>query len=326
MIQLRIILIIFILIFFFFLISRHYLLKIDLVYTWVDGSDINIIKKKKIHNNSIDEEVRHFNIDELKYSLRSVDKYLKWINNIYIVVDDDQILPNWLNTNTVKIIRHRDIFNKKDLPTFNSHSIESNIYKIKGLSEYYLYMNDDLFLTNKIHKSMFINKLLVMNYFVKGSCYFDLDTISEVNNGYFSAWNNTQKLMQKYITNSCQWHQMIILKKSNFKDIKKKYLNEFKQTSSSKFRSNSDIVPNGMAYQYGLYLGDYKQHNQFPNLYIDLNSDIDDIMRNIYILENNKIFFLCINNASEYNNKTDIILKYLNKEFNIKSKYELLNS
>jgi len=321
MIELRYIFIIIILIIILFYIIRFNLLKIDIVYTWVDGSDPNIItKKKKFKIN--EENVRQFNIDELKYSLRSVNKYMKWINNIYIVVDDDQRLPSWLNINKVKIIRHSDIFDINDLPTFNSHSIESNIYKIKGLSEYYLYMNDDLFITNYTYKSMFIDNFLIMNYFKKGKCIFNLENIKEVNNGYFGAWNKTQNLVNKFTKPSCQWHQIIMLKKGNFVDIKKKYFNEFKNTSSSKFRSNDDIVPNGLAYQYGLYNGDYRLHNHYLNMYIDLNSNIDDILYNVKILENKNITFLCINNSSEYNNKTDIILNFLNNKFNIKSIYE----
>ena len=40
----------------------------------------------------------------------------------------------------------KEIFDDpEDLPTFNSHAIEHNIYKIKGLSERFLYMNDDFF-------------------------------------------------------------------------------------------------------------------------------------------------------------------------------------
>jgi len=322
MIELRYILIMFIiLIIILFYIIRFFLLKIDLVYTWVDGSDQKIItNKKKFKKN--EENVRQFNIDELKYSLRSVDKNMKWINNIYIVVDDDQILPSWLNINKVKIIRHSDIFDINDLPTFNSHSIESNIYKIKGLSEYFLYMNDDMFITNKTYKNMFINHFLTMNYFKKGQCIFNLEYIKEVNNGYFGAWNKTQNLINTFTTPSCQWHHVLILKKNNFKDVKKIFIDEYKKTSSSKFRSNDDIVPNGLAYQYGLYTGDYKFHYNYRNIYIDLNSNIDDILYNVKILENYNVIFLCINNSSEFNNKTDIILKYLNKKFSIKSKYE----
>ena len=322
MIEFRYILMLILILIFIFFLIRFYLLKIDIVYTWVDGSDINIIDKKNKYKRSDDESVRHFNIDELKYSLRSVDKYMKWVNNIYIVVDDDQTLPSWLNTEKVKIIRHRDIFYKTDLPTFNSHSIESNIHKIKGLTEYFLYMNDDLFINNIVYKYMFINPFKVMNYFEKGMCIFNLDHITEENNGYFGAWNKTQNLINTFTKPSCQWHQIIILKKSNFVDIKKKYMNQFKSTSSSKFRSDNDIVPNGLAYQYGLYYGDYKLHYHYPNIYIDLNSDIQDIKNNIYILENDNIKFLCINNSSEFNDKTDIVLNYLNVKFNEKSIYE----
>ena len=39
---------------------------------------------------------------------------------------------------------------KENLPTFNSNAIEMNMHKIKGLSEQFVYFNDDMFLTNKV--------------------------------------------------------------------------------------------------------------------------------------------------------------------------------
>ena len=32
------------------------------------------------------------------------------------------------------------------LPTFNSHTIEMNLHRIKGLSEQFVYFNDDMFI------------------------------------------------------------------------------------------------------------------------------------------------------------------------------------
>lgn len=72
--------------------------------------------------------------DELKFSLRSLEKYAKWIRNVYFVTNGQ--VPSWLNTSNprVKLITHEDIFpNKSHLPTFSSPAIESHIHRIKGL-------------------------------------------------------------------------------------------------------------------------------------------------------------------------------------------------
>ncbi|MEX6253875.1 hypothetical protein [Providencia huaxiensis] len=43
--------------------------------------------------------------------------------------------PNWLDINNHKInfVKHSDFIPKEYLPTFNSHTIELNLHRIKGL-------------------------------------------------------------------------------------------------------------------------------------------------------------------------------------------------
>lgn len=130
--------------------------KIDLVYLWVDGNDPKWIEKKRkstgIINDSSEEnnKGRYVNNDELKYSLRSVEKNIPWINKIYIVTDDQY--PHWLNKDhpLVQIIDHREIIPEEGLPCFNSSVIEYFVYKIPNLEERFLLLNDDLFFNNPL--------------------------------------------------------------------------------------------------------------------------------------------------------------------------------
>ncbi|KAL5007073.1 hypothetical protein ScPMuIL_015879 [Solemya velum] len=83
--------------------------------------------------------------EELRYSLRSVEMFAPWVRNIYIVTNGQ--IPYWLNLEhpRLKIITHDEIFdNKSHLPTFGSPAIEANIHKIPGLSDKFIYMNDDV--------------------------------------------------------------------------------------------------------------------------------------------------------------------------------------
>ncbi|OHS92721.1 hypothetical protein TRFO_40938 [Tritrichomonas foetus] len=66
--------------------------KVDLVYTWVNGRDpkwlnkfYNAVREEHIHIPRKHISTRFLDYEELKYSLRSVDLYLPWINKIYIV-------------------------------------------------------------------------------------------------------------------------------------------------------------------------------------------------------------------------------------------------
>ena len=51
---------------------------------------------------------------------------------------------------TVSIVDHKDLFEEYSeyLPTFNSLSIETMLYRIPGLAEQFIYFNDDFFLAN----------------------------------------------------------------------------------------------------------------------------------------------------------------------------------
>ncbi len=125
--------------------------EVDIVYMWVDGVDPKWQKKKltftgKINDNTeLDNIGRYVNNDELKYSLRSVEKHAPWIRKIYIVTDEQ--IPGWLNTSNPKIqvVDHTEIIPHDLLPCFNSSVIEYFIYKIAGLTEHFLFANDDFF-------------------------------------------------------------------------------------------------------------------------------------------------------------------------------------
>lgn len=76
--------------------------------------------------------------DELKYSLRSLEKHANWVRNIYLVTNGQ--VPNWLNVSNprIRLVTHEDIFpNKTHLPTFSSPAIESHLHRIKGYSLYF---------------------------------------------------------------------------------------------------------------------------------------------------------------------------------------------
>jgi hypothetical protein len=126
---------------------------IDLVYTWVDGDDPAWREKRLKYMPEISTErapnhlcdARWAENNELAYSLRSVEMYAPWVNHIYIVTDGQT--PAWLNTNhpKIRIVDHSEILPADALPVFSSLAIESCIHRIPGLSEHFIYGNDDTF-------------------------------------------------------------------------------------------------------------------------------------------------------------------------------------
>ncbi len=126
-------------------------MKIDLVYLWCNGNDIKWRERRAKYLKGVDTsdkqsfcEGRISDNNDLLYSLRSVDMYAPWINHIYIITDDQ--CPEWLDlTNSrISIVDHKEILSEEVLPLYNSGAIELGITKIKGLSEHYIYANDDM--------------------------------------------------------------------------------------------------------------------------------------------------------------------------------------
>jgi hypothetical protein len=136
-------------------------LDIDLVYLWVDGSDPAWLAKKDAFAKTINDHSElnskgHYaNNDELKYSLRSVEKCVPWIHKIYIVTD--QQIPDWLDLShpKIKIIDHTELLPSVALPCYNSIVLEYFLYKIPDLSEYFLYANDDMFFNADVAPDFF---------------------------------------------------------------------------------------------------------------------------------------------------------------------------
>ncbi len=130
--------------------------KIDFVITWVDGTDPKWLAEKlktlqetdSFESQKTDSSDLRFrnDFDFLKFWFRGVEKFAPWVNQIFFVTYGHT--PNWLNLAhpKLKIIRHEDFIPQEFLPTFNSHTIENHLHLIPGLSEYFVYFNDDFYL------------------------------------------------------------------------------------------------------------------------------------------------------------------------------------
>jgi hypothetical protein len=134
--------------------------NIDAVLLWVNGDDENYKNKilpflnktknaKKVYNTRFEQ------INEIEYAVKSILKFAPFVNNIFIVTDNqvpDFVKNDENNTLSSKVIvvDHNIIFKGFEdfLPTFNSRSIETCIYKIPNLSEHFIYLNDDFFIIN----------------------------------------------------------------------------------------------------------------------------------------------------------------------------------
>lgn len=105
--------------------------------------------------------------EELRFSLRSLDKYAPWVRHIYIVTDNQ--VPSWLDLShpRLTVVPHTDIFpNRSHLPTFSSPAIESHLHRIPGLSKQFVYFNDDVMLGAPVWPSDFYDRALGQRIFL----------------------------------------------------------------------------------------------------------------------------------------------------------------
>ena len=137
-------------------------MEMDFVIAWVDGNDPAWQKEKRktehvpeVTAEADDRNERYRDWDNLQYWFRGVEQFAPWVRKIHFVTWGH--FPKWLNTEHPKlhIVKHEDFIPSEFLPTFNSHTIEWNFHRILGLSERFVYFNDDMFLLNQIHPENF---------------------------------------------------------------------------------------------------------------------------------------------------------------------------
>jgi hypothetical protein len=157
---------------------------IDVVYTWVNGSDPSWLREMQSYRHQLDgpqliarqrctlpnsttadnatacsasdedfdvedqaSSNRFRDNEELRYSMRSLFKYAPWVRKVYVVTNGQ--VPRWLDVEhpRVEVVTHEQIFaDPTVLPVFSSPAIEVALHRVPGLSDKFLYFNDDVML------------------------------------------------------------------------------------------------------------------------------------------------------------------------------------
>lgn len=152
--------------------------KIDFVYTWVNGSQPELkdtMRPYELNSTLNDPEGlwiashgsnRYREWDELRYSMRSVEKYAgHFTNRIQILVNafknsktDENApttfgkqRPHWLRTDLkkVEVLSQEEFFGpeeRKCLPSFDSLTIENQLYNTKSETDRMFALSDDMIL------------------------------------------------------------------------------------------------------------------------------------------------------------------------------------
>lgn len=141
--------------------SALYDFPVDYVLPYCDTTEASwrteYEKFKKENDWDKQENQKRFETNDIlfKYIFKGIEKFAPWINKIFLLVNSESQVPAWIDRNRITIVTHDKFIPKEYLPTFNSCTIEMFLHRIPGLSEHFIYGNDDMYLLNNVEKSDF---------------------------------------------------------------------------------------------------------------------------------------------------------------------------
>lgn len=250
-------------------------MDIDFVITWVDMNDpkwqakFSKYSQNKSNTKNGVSKARFRDNGFLKYWFRGVEQFAPWVRKVHFVTDGQK--PEWLDTNNPKIhlVNHEDFIPTQFLPTYNSVVIERYIHKIPGLSEHFVYFNDDFYLTNHVSMERFFQNglpcdIAVFDYNPSWSQWYKRikNNIRIINRhfdkqevmarhhdkwfnksyGLKARWNYFLKYYNKFITLRAPHNAQPYLK-STFEEVWAAAEKELTETSANKFRALTDYTP-----------------------------------------------------------------------------------
>ena len=288
---------------------------VDLVYTWVDGRDPawreRMLHKReevtgKVTDNAI-ADARFQDLQELRYSLRSIHAYAPWINRVWIVTDGQT--PSWFQASDdrVTIVDHRDIWDDPSvLPVFNSHAIEARLHHIPGLAEHYIYFNDDM---------MFGRIARPTEFFTAGGLMSLFDSPNQIGLGaktlhegaaQTAAKNDREVLLAATGTMQTQRlkHASYPQRRSVALELEERFPDYYRRTTSSAFRSPTDISCISLQTWYAFRTGRATKR-AIPFRYIDLMTE-EDIREMQLLGRQRNVTVMCLNQSE--NSQADVQL------------------
>lgn len=313
--------------------------EIDLVYTWVDAEDSKWLSKKstymdnnfkdKVHASAVSDN-RFISRDELKYSLRSVQKYFMGYRKIFIVTDGQK--PEWLlESDELIIVNHTDIFpDKIVLPVFNSHAIEACLHRIEGLSEHYLYLNDDIIFGRSVDVSLFFPEKNKISIFPSNQTYIPFGEPSKNSIPVDTAAMNTRRLLKNkdigYAINKFK-HTPLPQLKSKLIELEELFPEEIAITRSSRFRQPSDLsITSSLLFNYTYFKHDaYKNPIKYAYINLDTYQYEFSLNKSTTTSENDRPDVFCVNDGEGDLNHDEVkmnFIKIMDHFLPIKSKFE----
>jgi len=236
---------------------------IDAVWTWVDGNCDGFLRARNAistagvtANGST--RARWESGHEIDFSILSVLRFCPWVRNLYIVVGyGEKPRVSSVLGDRIRYIRHADILPEQSLPTCNSSGIECYLDRIPGLSDRFLYLNDDMFIGRPLSQSDFIDPFGRTKMREEFSAP-DVWKTTDPDHAYVSSMANSEMLLDDAFglaPRRATHHQCRLLSKRGFDEARRRFPEAFAATVETPFRSVENIVPPHLALYCDLYSG-----------------------------------------------------------------------
>ena len=306
--------------------------KVDAVITWVDGSD-PAHKEKRDHYLTHAETPLHDNgtnphrwvcSDELNFCVRSIANHAPWVRRIWIVTDSQipdltGLSPEFLAK--ISIVDHREIFAgfEAALPTFNSLSIETMLWRIPGLSEHFLYFNDDVFLTAPVTVADFFaeNSPVLRGKWTDHSAMAESSTSRDDASllNHFNQINAAGMIgyTADHVFESA--HVVHPMQVSVMAELFDTYRQEFTRNAAFRFRCTEQFLPQSLHNHACLASGNAAILDTRDYLHVAVGAmnqwSVDDVHNYLGGAERHEIKFLCVNDLPEVERSFPDVRKWI---------------
>jgi hypothetical protein len=277
----------------------------DAVVTWIDTTDNRVISPVDTHDNT-----RIGSRNSLKYCLRGLYYNLPWLDNIYLVTNEQW--PNWLDIEKClnikpKIIRvDHKIINPNNKSMYGCPAIEICLDRIPNLSEAFLYANDDTFVVQPMGLDEWIKDAkIIFRYVTNSNIDYSKQTTGYNYYDVYYQYLLAQQLYPSFKEFIKPLHQIVTLSKKSYSIAKEKLPNLYEKTYSMIGRPDTDRLSRFLieyiAVNENLCLLQ-NEHSVNISQYID-SKDLSSIK----IQKNTKL--LCINHIWDLADSIDKLLQ-----------------
>lgn len=227
--------------------------KVDVVYTWVDDRWPGYREHLARYSDKpadLDPSRTRDNLDLMRYSLRGLEQAFPMLGTVYLLSCRPQV-PDWLDTSNprLRIVHHDEIMSDGILPTFNSLAIITHLHLLPGISDQFLYLEDDMLIRpaltlTDLRTTDGMTRIYPWKYWTP-----ELSRIADPSRE--SAWNlalamSDHLVNQRYRTAGRRrqiCHMPLLIDRAAWQAVMEEYADSIAFTRASRFRAAGNADP-----------------------------------------------------------------------------------